>query len=896
MSDFASGDAGTQRRTPRRHQDSNGRPDDTERMPIARIRRRPVTMVVTTVVLTTSLAHDLISLTHPPFRMPWASPLLASDAGMRTQWKLMRILTRIHESSGVPLLSILRHLLSSTVVVSGPIPLLAVTAVLIPLLSLVEGRLGSRRTAVAILTGFVTEVLTGLAIDALVVPHTPAGQWLPSGSATLLSPLLPAVTSLMAASPTFAPALRRRMVIAIYAGIGSIMLFGGGPGDYCLLTAAIAGQCCGSWHSTPWSGLRANHSKDTETRRILALAQLAFAAGPLVAVASRAHSGALTHLGLMLAVDHQSGALSKCLLNDMPTSCLVVLGMNHMRTTEMWTRSLLSLAILAVIAWGLNRGRRLAALGCVAINLTISAGTVMRFVSVPASVESDAGRTASSLSLSFPYAALVPLALAIAVIVHRRSFPIRGHLCGMRVVLLVLAATLAASIFGFMAYALLFQSLFRPNPDGPILLRFVVDDLFPVSLPDAAGAMTLHPLTTISSFVMTMAWLPARIVVLASCIMVLHDAPDPGETDRESADSCLLEGGSSLGFMTTWEGNRYHVSPSGRSTTAYRVLHGVALAVAGPVGDPDDRKDALRDFLDFCAWHSWTAAFYAVHDDDRRLLSGLGCLPIRVGSDMVLDPSAWQTRGRRWQDVRTAINKASRLEVTDVLTTFEEAGEDVRRQIVEISRQWTRSKPLPEMRFTLGGIPELRDRRVRLLLAIDASGRVLAVTSWLPTYLRGQVRGWTLDLMRHRSDAPNGTMEFLIARMAERLRDEIRSQRTPIEFMSLSAAPLACPDDLEDDGSRPLGLLLRIATRVLEPVYGFRSLYAFKLKFHPRPEPLSICISDPARLGALVLAIADAYIPGKGPSRLLRLMPRPSRRFSRSRGTDRTPPRYGRSR
>lgn len=884
MSDFASDDAGTQRGIPLRQRGLHGGSDDAGRLPIARIRRRPVTTAVTTVVLTTSLAHDLISLTHPRFRMPWTWALGASGVGMRTPWRRLGTPAYIHESSGVPLPSILRHLLSSAVVVNGPISLLALTAVLIPLLSLVEGRLGSRRTAAVMLTGLVTAVLTGLVVDALVLPHTPDGRWLPADSATLLSPLLPAVTSLMAAAPTFAPALRRRIVIAMYAGIASILLFGGGPGDYCLLTAAIAGQCCGSWHSTPWQGLRAFHATDTEIRHLLALAQLAFAVGPLVAVASRTHSGALTRLGLMLAIDQQDGVPSKCLSNDMPTSCLVVLGMSRLRATEMWTRSLLSLAILATIAWGLNRGRRLAALGCVATNLAISGGTVMGFA---------LAGTESSPSVSFPYAALVPLALAIAVIAHRRSFPIRGHPCGRRVVLLILAATLAASVLGFTAYALLFPSLFRPNPDGPVLLRFIVDDLPPVSLPVATGAMTLHPLTTASSLVMTAAWISARIAILASCITVLHDVPDPGETDRESADSCVLEGGSSLGFMTTWDGNRYHVSPSGRSTTAYRVLHGVALAVAGPVGDPDDRREALKDFLDFCAWHSWTAAFYAVHDDDRRLLSDMGCLPIRVGSDMVLDPSTWQTRGRHWQDVRTAINKASRLGVTDVLTTFEEAGEDVRRQIVEISRQWSTSKPLPEMRFTLGGIPELRDRRVRLLLAIDASGRVLAVTSWLPTYLRGQVRGWTLDLMRHRSDAPNGTMEFLIARMAERLRDEIRSRKTAVEFMSLSAAPLACPDDPGHDESRAWGLLLRTAIRLLEPVYGFRSLYAFKLKFHPRPEPLSICISDPMRLGALALAIADAYIPGKGPSRLLRLMPRPSTRYAHRPGTDRRPRRYG---
>ena len=88
-------------------------------------------------------------------------------------------------------------------------------------------------------------------------------------------------------------------------------------------------------------------------------------------------------------------------------------------------------------------------------------------------------------------------------------------------------------------------------------------------------------------------------------------------------------------------------------------------------------------------------------------------------------------------------------------------------------------KALPEMGFTLGGVDELIDPRVRLLYAVDGNGKVLGVTSWLPTYRDGKVIGWTLDFMRHRTDSVNGIMEFLIARMAERLRDD-----DSVEFMS----------------------------------------------------------------------------------------------------------------
>ena len=144
------------------------------------------------------------------------------------------------------------------------------------------------------------------------------------------------------------------------------------------------------------------------------------------------------------------------------------------------------------------------------------------------------------------------------------------------------------------------------------------------------------------------------------------------------------------------------------------------------------------------------------------------------------------------------------------MSTFNEAPNDIREQIEEISEQWAQLKALPEMKFTLGGVEELHDPRVRILYAIDAEGTVLGVTSWLPTWRDGRIIGWTLDFMRHRTDSPNGIMEFLIARMTERLRDEgLEHPECAVEFMSLSAAPLAGMNPQRDNADETGHLLSR---------------------------------------------------------------------------------------
>jgi phosphatidylglycerol lysyltransferase len=187
------------------------------------------------------------------------------------------------------------------------------------------------------------------------------------------------------------------------------------------------------------------------------------------------------------------------------------------------------------------------------------------------------------------------------------------------------------------------------------------------------------------------------------------------------------------------------------------------------------------------------------------------------------------------------------------------------RQIEEISEQWVADKELPEMGFTLGGIDELRDDEVRLMVAVDADDRIVGITSWLPSYTVRRVTGWTLDFMRRVPDGPNGVMEFLIARSAEQFRSD------GIEFLSLSTAPLSrnTSDELETTG---VARMLRYIGARLEPVYGFRSLFTFKSKFQPEFRPVYMAYPDSLALPTIGVALARTYVPSLSPRQAMRFM------------------------
>jgi lysylphosphatidylglycerol synthetase-like protein (DUF2156 family) len=264
---------------------------------------------------------------------------------------------------------------------------------------------------------------------------------------------------------------------------------------------------------------------------------------------------------------------------------------------------------------------------------------------------------------------------------------------------------------------------------------------------------------------------------------------------------------------------------------------------------------------------------------------------VQVAQETVLALDAVSFRGKKFQDIRTAMNNAAKAGIRAQWTTYAAAPFSVLAQIQEISEEWVADKKMPEMGFTLGSLDELNDPDVRLLLAIDGHHRVHAALSWLPVYRNGNIEGWTLDYMRRRSTGFRAGIEFLIASAALSLKDE------GYRFISLSGAPLARPREVPPTAPAPanpqttggLDRLLDWLGATLEPVYGFRSLLAFKAKFQPRYEPLYMLYPDAAALPAIGNAVTRAYLPTINLGETLALARRILRRPKRSRPAGRRP-------
>jgi lysylphosphatidylglycerol synthetase-like protein (DUF2156 family) len=325
----------------------------------------------------------------------------------------------------------------------------------------------------------------------------------------------------------------------------------------------------------------------------------------------------------------------------------------------------------------------------------------------------------------------------------------------------------------------------------------------------------------------------------------------------------LLEshGGGSLSWMTTWPGAEYLYGDDG--FLAYRRHAGVAIVLGDPVGSTDWHGRAAAEFTAHCERERLVPAWFSVSADTA---DAVGTRRVQVAEDTLIDLPGLEFRGKKWQDIRTARNRATKDGIEFRMITLADADPAIIRQVREVSTAWLKGKRTPELRFTLGGVDEAMDPRVRVGIAVDREGAVHGVTSWLPMLdANGKPRGWTLDMMRRKAGGFKPVIEFLIAEAC------VTFQADGADLVSLSGAPLV------RSGGGKVGLVQRMLDgmgTLMEPLYGFGSLHAFKAKFQPRREPLYLVYrhaGDLPRIGAAVLA---AYLAK--PATAVRQRPVPS--------------------
>lgn len=717
------------------------------------------------------------------------------------------------------------------------------------------------RTALAFVVTPVVGIVVGSAVQ--LIGSQTGEMWSRNVHGLVALDVFTAIGGTIMTASAFAGALWRRRIRVITLLVAIMfLLYSGFPSDLDRLLAVLAGLALGALLNRGGRARGWQRSSHHEIRVLLASAVAVTAIGPVIGLLTRSRYGLLSPIALLFSDDvaNRGNVLERCQAFAVTRDCVRDITLERINGLGPVLLSVLPLLVLLVAAFGLLRGRRFAVWLAVGVNGLLAILSMLYFGILPVAGGARAAVSARywEVTAILAISSAVPLVMAILLIVLRRHFPVLPTARAVRryVLTVVLSGLGLAALYVLVGWLQRDTGFTRPIDIGDLL-----DDVFERFVPvsflrrEPVQYLPTTPLATIVYHnIGTLFWL----IVIAAAIPPMLGRGAVGRTADEAARVRALltrGGGDALSFMATWPGTSHWFDPDGGGAIAYRVVGRVAITTGGPFGAPAPHDRAIERFARYCDDNGWIPVYYSVEDEYEPLFERMGWSTMTVAEETVIRPQNWATTGKKWQDVRTSINRAQRAGIRAEWTSYPALPLSATVQISDISEQWVAEKDLPEMGFTLGGIDELRDPAVRLMLAIDESGRIEGVTSWLPTWRDGVVIGWTLDFMRRRPGSINGVMEFLIAEAATRMKAD------GIEFMSLSAAPLAHTAGTPDGEKSGMDRILGYLSTSLEPVYGFRSLLNFKQKFQPELHPLIMAYPDPVALPEIGIGLARAYLP-----------------------------------
>ncbi|MHC8608284.1 bifunctional lysylphosphatidylglycerol flippase/synthetase MprF [Paenarthrobacter ureafaciens] len=751
-----------------------------------------------------------------------------------------------------------------------PAFIVAVLMVLI-FLGFSERHLGSLRTA-GLFLGCQFACVTAFLLVTQVAQYVNDGWLSAMVDHRLIGPYGAVLATGLAASAKLTALWQRRFRTVALSLTLLLVLYVGHPETVVGFLGALVGLVVAWWAQSNEGSLHLHRSTAREVRTLLSLTTAIFAVGPLLTTVAKGPSGPLA-------------LLRDVILNPLPTlsqletncggsidvACLELARQGYTGPFGL-ALAVVPMALLLICADGMRRGRRLAlgiAIGVQVVVVALSTVYLALFASMPLNIARPrTGLLGSAVAHIVPLV-LVPLILAVLLFAYRGHFRVDSSVRLRRRIFWVVGLT--GGVLLLLYVAVWFASGGMTRDGGLLGLGAeLARQYLPVPLPGVYRRVFAER-DALEAFLFSYSGTVFWLVALLGVWVLLVRGHHAGGLDRESrerARKLVKAGGDSLSWMTLWEPRKYWFTDDGHGAVAFQQHGNVALTLAGPIGRSEHHRDTALGFLDYCAQHALVPCLYSCTEELWPVLRTRGFRRVAVAQETRLRIRGLEFRGKEWQNVRTALNRAPKMGITAVWGSYPTLPHGLRAQIGEVSEEWAAQKRVPEMGFTLGSLDELDDPEVLCCVAVDENGLVYGVTSWLPVYDDGKVVSWTLDFMRRRGDAFPGVMEFLIASAVLHLTDSV-------EVISLSGSPLA--REKEEMDQRPEGLagILDLVGQALEPVYGFRSLASFKSRFQPDYRTLYMYYQDPLHLPAMGRALSRAYLPGlsvRHTARLLRTL------------------------
>jgi lysylphosphatidylglycerol synthetase-like protein (DUF2156 family) len=313
--------------------------------------------------------------------------------------------------------------------------------------------------------------------------------------------------------------------------------------------------------------------------------------------------------------------------------------------------------------------------------------------------------------------------------------------------------------------------------------------------------------------------------------------------------------GDALAPFAMHSSKSYHFNADNSAAIAYRTRLGFAVVSGDPIGDVTQFDELVSDFVRMCRSRGWQIIVLAGGQRHlglwRSETVGQPMVAVPIGRDVVVDVRHFTLKGRRFRNLRQAVQRTRNCGITTEIVDEQELDAQLTAELGEVLYAAHRAARTDRgFCMNLDGALQGRLPGIKLAIARDRDGRVVAFHRYATA---GEGTEVSLDVPFRRPDAPNG--------VDERLSVDMITDAKSHDALRLSLAFAAFPEVF--DASRP-GLLQRVALwaiHLLDPLIRLESLYRYLRKFHALSERRYVVLCVHHIPAALMVLLSLEFVP-----------------------------------
>lgn len=322
---------------------------------------------------------------------------------------------------------------------------------------------------------------------------------------------------------------------------------------------------------------------------------------------------------------------------------------------------------------------------------------------------------------------------------------------------------------------------------------------------------------------------------------------EPATNEERDRARAIVEkfGQSSLARLLLFNDKRYVFTPGG-SVIGFALVGRTAVTLGDPIGSPKDLLPSIEVFASLCQQNDWLPVFYQTLPKTLDLYKSVGFDALCIGYEGIVNLQTFTLEGKEAKALRSPVNKLRKAGYKFIVHE-PPISNALLEELRAISDEWLTMMHGSEKRFSLGWFEDDYIRSAPIGVVYAPQGWMSAFANFIPEYQRNEI---TIDLMRHRHEIENGTMEFLFVSMFQWAKDR------SYDGFNLGLSALSGVGERPNDPA--IERVMHFIYEHVNQFYNFKGLHNFKEKFHPEWSPRYLIYPGVANLAQAWLAVTQA--------------------------------------